>query len=70
MDNRLKSQSESERNLMGAREIAQTLGVSVNTIRTWVWQKQIPYLKVGRLVRFDIREIDAWLQDKKITVIK
>ena len=29
-------------------------------------KKQIPYLKVGKLLRFDIMAIDNWLKEKMI----
>lgn len=28
--------------------------------------KKFPYLKVGKLVKFDFREIDKWLKDRQI----
>ena len=53
-----------ERRFIAKEEFAEYLGVSVETVRAWVWQRRIPYVKVGRLVRFDLKEIEAWLEDR------
>jgi excisionase family DNA binding protein len=55
-----------EQRLIGIKELSIYLGVSINTIRSWVWRKLIPYLKIGRLVKFDIIEINNWLKDKRV----
>ncbi|MFC1590580.1 helix-turn-helix domain-containing protein [Candidatus Omnitrophota bacterium] len=51
--------------LLSVPELAGYLNISKNTVYSWVYMKQIPYYKVGRLVRFDIKEIDQWLGEKK-----
>lgn len=37
---------------MTEKEAAARLGCSVAAIRKWRYQKRLPYVKVGRLVRF------------------
>ena len=54
--------------LISSKELSDYLGVSLNTIRSWVWMKRIPYLKLGRLVRFDMNTIEAWLKDRAVGV--
>jgi len=49
------------RRLLGVDELAGELGISRHTIYSWVSQRRIPFLKVGRLLRFDVRVIEAWL---------
>ena len=51
--------------LIGVKELAEYLDVKENTIYGWVYTKQIPYYKLGRLVKFDVEEIDRWLEKKK-----
>jgi excisionase family DNA binding protein len=41
--------------------IADRYGVSHRTIDNWIRQRRIPYLKCGRLVRFNIAKCDAAL---------
>ena len=51
-------------------ELAQYLGISVNTIRSWVWMRQIPYVKLGKLVKFDLQEMENWLKIRTVKIIK
>lgn len=50
--------------LVGVDELARNLGISRHTVYSWVAQHRIPFLKVGRLLRFDVRLIDAWLREQ------
>ena len=43
--------------------LAERLGDSERHIRRLVAERRIPYLKVGRYVRFDRAEIARWLDD-------
>ena len=48
--------------LLDVNEVADVLGVNVRHVRRLVFEHRIPYLKWGRLVRFDPREIERWLR--------
>jgi excisionase family DNA binding protein len=48
------------------KELAKYIDISINTIYFWIHTRQIPYYKIGNLVKFDISEIDEWLKAKKI----
>ena len=52
--------------MMDIHELANKLGVSVSGVYTWVSQEKIPFVKIGRLVRFDANDIDKWLEEKKV----
>ena len=52
--------------LLSIGELASYLGVKVNTLYSWVHTRRIPYIKVGRLVRFSNKEIDKWLMQFKV----
>lgn len=43
-------------------DLARVANVSRNTVRSWVREGRVPYLKAGQLVRFDPVEIRAWLR--------
>lgn len=45
--------------------VALRLGVRVRYVRRLVAERRIPYLKLGRLLRFDPDEIDAWLNEAR-----
>ena len=50
---------------LSVEEIAEHLGVKRDTIYKWVRTKDIPFHKVGRLVKFQIKEVDRWVKDGK-----
>jgi excisionase family DNA binding protein len=41
--------------------LAERLQIKRSTLYAWAEQGTIPYLKLGRLLRFDPDEIEAWL---------
>ena len=47
--------------LLDIEQLAEHLGTSHRHIRRLIAEKRIPYVKVGRLIRFDPAEIAAWL---------
>ncbi len=49
-------------------EAAAYLGCSPLTLRTWVSKRQIPFVKVGRLVRFRKPDLDSYLEENSVAV--
>ena len=47
------------------KELAKRLDVKESTVRSWVFKKQIPHVKIGRLVRFKESAIQKWLGGKE-----
>lgn len=43
-------------------DIAQHLGVTVETIRKWIKSERIPCHRVGKLWKFQISEVDIWVK--------
>lgn len=58
---------EKTRHLWNKRELAQYLGLKIWTIDAWVCQRKIPFLKLGRVVRFDPDKIEKWLEEREVT---
>jgi len=54
-----------EKRFLGIEEASQYLGLTRGTLYVWVCQRRIPYLKIGKLVKFDLLEIEKWLNDKR-----
>jgi excisionase family DNA binding protein len=52
---------DSARRLLDIAAVAERLSTSVRHIRRLVQERRIPVVRVGRLVRFDPVDIDAWL---------
>lgn len=46
--------------------VADYLGISPDTAYTMVSQRRIPYVKVGRLLRFDLKVIDEWISKNSV----
>ena len=58
-------ESELRRPLLTVQEAARYLSVSVSTVYGWVWQRRIPFVKIGRAVRFDPRDLEAFIEASK-----
>ena len=52
--------------LIGIDEVAEILDVKESTVYSWVSEGYIPHIKLGRLVRFDRREILEWVQGLRV----
>ena len=52
--------------LLDISEVSDTIGVQINTLYSWIHQKKIPYIKIGRLVKFKPSDIDEWLKENSI----
>ena len=48
-------------NWVSTKDIALHLGVTIETIRNWIRKETIPCHKVGKLWKFKISEVDAWV---------
>jgi excisionase family DNA binding protein len=55
-----------DKKYLNINELSVYLGLKVGTIYVWVCQRKIPYIKLGRLLRFDIKEIDDWMKSGKV----
>ena len=55
-----------EKRFLGITELSEYLGITTGTLYGWTCGKRIPYLKVGRLVKFDLKEIDIWLKERRV----
>lgn len=51
--------------LMNIDELADYLRLQKQTIYNWLHQRKISGIKVGGVWRFEKKEIDAWLRDRK-----
>ena len=47
--------------LLSIAEVADALGVDVRHVRRLVYERRIPYIKWGHLLRFDPADITAWI---------
>ncbi len=55
--------------LLTPEEVANLTGLSRETLAQWRSQKRgIPYLKVGRAVRYDPADVQAYLEGCRVSV--
>ncbi len=52
--------------LMTIAQVAQYLGVTERHIRRLVSERRIPHVRWGRLIRFDPRKIDKWIEEAAV----
>jgi len=52
--------------LITVKEVATYTGLSPDTLYTMVSQRRIPYVKVGRLTKFDLGLLDAWIKQNTV----
>ncbi|MCK4418447.1 helix-turn-helix domain-containing protein [Candidatus Aerophobetes bacterium] len=51
-----------DKRLLNINELSEYIGLSTNTIYSWVSQRRIPFVKCGRLTKFDLQRIDEWIE--------
>ena len=44
-------------------EMAEYLKLAEQTIRKWVLNREIPYRKIKKVIRFRVSEIEKWIDD-------
>ena len=54
--------------LLDVAAVAQAMGVTDRHVRRLVAERRIPFLKVGRFVRFDPGALDIWLDQQRVEV--
>jgi len=47
------------------KEAAKLLNISVHTVYSWVSQRRIPFVKLGRRTEFDIKDLEDWIEKNK-----
>jgi excisionase family DNA binding protein len=51
--------------LLSIAEVADALGVDIRHVRRLVYERRIPYIKWGHLLRFDPTDIAAWIDSNR-----
>jgi excisionase family DNA binding protein len=52
--------------LLNIQEASEYVGLSVHTLYTMVSQRRIPFVKAGRLTKFDLGLLDAWIKQHTV----
>ncbi|MEO6571823.1 MAG: helix-turn-helix domain-containing protein [Ilumatobacteraceae bacterium] len=56
--------------LLDVNQIAARLGVTPRFIRRLVEERRIPFCKLGKFVRFDVTEVVAWVDDRRVVALR
>jgi len=51
-----------EERWVGVESVARHLGVAKDSIYRWIEERGLPAHRVGRLFRFKLSEVDAWVR--------
>ena len=54
------------RRLITIQEAGEYTGLSPHTLYTMVSQRRVPFVKVGRLVKFDVELLDKWIKQNTV----
>jgi excisionase family DNA binding protein len=52
--------------LISMEELSKLLDVKTSWIKSMVFKKQIPFIKLGKHVRFCPRQIQSWIEARKM----
>lgn len=52
--------------LLSIDEVAAWLGVEVSFVRYQIVERRIPFVKIGKYVRFDASEIAEWIDGQRV----
>jgi len=59
-----------KRGLLNIKEASEYLGITVGSLYKLVWQRRIPFVKIGKALRFDKEKIDKWIEENTVEEIK
>ncbi len=60
---------ENAMNLLSAEQVAELTGLALDTLAQWRSRRRgIPYLKIGRAVRYDLNDVQAYLRGCRVSV--
>ena len=54
------------KSFLTVEEVAELLNVAEKTVRKYVWERSIPYYKIGGHVRFNEQKLLDWIAEKEM----
>lgn len=57
--------SEKQQALLTLQEVCQRLSIKKSHLRSLIFSKKIPTIKIGRLLRFGAEDVENWLNEQK-----
>ena len=53
---------------INVKQLSEYIGIGKDMIYHYNSAKEIPYMKIGRRVVYDIKEIEKWLKSKRVVL--
>lgn len=69
VDNKLRCNGDVGRRLLNAKEAARYLGLEVDTVYKKARLRELPSVKVGRALRFDLNALERYVEEHTIEAI-
>jgi excisionase family DNA binding protein len=57
--------SNNEKELLTIKDVVKILNVKESWLRSAVFQKTIPFLKIGHLIRFQMIDLEIWINQNR-----
>ncbi len=52
--------------LININELSEYVGLSTSALYSWASQRRIPFVKCGRLTKFDLQRINDWIKESSV----
>lgn len=59
-----------DKRYLSVREVSEYMGLARMTIYHWIAERKINCYKFGRLVKFDMQEIEKFIESRKVKKIE
>ena len=59
-----------DKRYFNAKEISTYLGVSEVSVRKWAIRGKIPFVKLGKSLRFDMIKVDTWVKSQEPSYVQ
>jgi excisionase family DNA binding protein len=51
-------------------DVVKKMGLIKPTLRLWIQNKSIPFVRVGKLIRFESTDLNRWIESRKVVVVQ
>lgn len=66
----IQTDSRTRRKLLTTEEFADALGLSPKTVRQWTWTRKVPFVRVGRAIRFRPETVEEILNRGSVPALE